>query len=429
VAFGTLIAAGAVLLATPLSAASGSWTSPIDALFTAVSAATDTGLVVVDTADHWSPFGQVVIAALMFLGGIGIMASATLAVFLGRASLERRAIASDAIESSLGGARDIIRGTVAFAVVVQLLGATALVVLFLTVAPSGAAGPLWSAGFHAISAFNNAGFDLIAGGRGFSVFADQPAVLIVVAALIVVGGLGFVVCLDIARKRRWRSFALETKLVIVGSIVLVAGGAVLVALFEWSNPATLGQLDAGGRVVNATFASVTARSAGLAAFDYAAAEAETTIVTMILMFIGAASGSTGGGIRVGTLAVLVVVAVATASRGAEPTVFGRRIAIQTTLRAVTVVLVSAIVTFVGWLAVTLLGDVPAGATLFEVISAISTTGLSTDGTDAYGDSARLALAACMFLGRLGPLALIILVFGRRDATEGVRRPTELVRVG
>jgi Trk-type K+ transport system membrane component len=150
---------------------------------------------------------------------------------------------------------------------------------------------------------------------------------------------------------------------------------------------------------------------------------------MILMFIGAASGSTGGGIRVGTLAVLVVVAVATASRGAEPTVFGRRIAVQTTLRAVTVVIVSAIVTFVGWLTAALLSDVAAGPTLFEVISAISTTGLSLVGSDAYDDPARLVLAACMFLGRLGPLALIILVFGRRTPTGGMRRPTELVRVG
>jgi trk system potassium uptake protein TrkH len=431
VGFVALIAIGTLVLATPAASRTGTWTRLQDALFTSVSAASDTGLVVVDTADHWSWLGQATIAAQMALGGLGIMASATLAVMMGRRTkLEDRATVTDAFGGTLGSARSIVRGTIAFAVGVQLVGAL-LFLPALAVAGRGG-GPFdlaWSSIFLAISAFNNAGFDLAHGGGGFGIYAGQPAILALTAALVVVGGLGFAIATDIARRRRWRSFALETKLVLLTTVILILAGAVGLAAYEWANPRTMGLMSPVDKVTNALFMSISPRSAGFSSVDLAGMQPETDGIIGLLMFVGTASGSTGGGIKVNTVAVLVIVAVASATRGASPGAFGRRLTYETITRAVTVVAVSFAAVFLGGLAVLTLSGAFAGAALFETISAFGTSGLSITGTATYDDATRLVLAACMFLGRLGPLALVILLFGRTGGHEQVRRPEAAVRVG
>ena len=332
-----------MFLVTPIASERGTWTSPIDALFTSVSAASDTGLVVVDTADYWSFWGELAIAALITVGGLGIMASTTLAVLLGRrASLASRATVIDTFGGSLGGARDIVRRAVMFALAVQVVGASSS--WSCSPSPGAGEGPAetaWQSIFYSTSAFNNAGFDLVGRERGFTVFASQPLMLLTTAVLIVIGGLGFVIAGDLGRHRRWRPLAVETKLVVVATAVLIVAGAVVLGLVEWSNPRTLGPLGLIDKLVNSLFASITPRSAGFSALDMRAMRPESDTMTTLLMFIGSASGSTGGGIKVNTLAVLILVVLATAGRRSEPEAFGRRIAVDTIARAVTVLMVSS----------------------------------------------------------------------------------------
>lgn len=432
IGFATIIAIGTVLLASPFASRSGQGTGLVDALFTSVSAASDTGLAVVDTGDHWNVFGQAVLAVLMFLGGIGIMAGATVAVLLGRrATLERRAQVSDTFGGNLGTARDIVRGTVIFAVAAQLAGAIVFAAVFVvdgSRVPQD--GPIWNAVFQSISAFNNAGLDLIGGGRGFTAFADRPLLLLVTASLIVLGGLGFVISLDLASKRRWRPLALETKLVVVGTIALIGIGWVALLGFEWTNSATLGALSPLDRLVNGFFMAVSPRSAGFSSVDMSDLRAETDLVLAALMFIGGASGSTAGGIKVGTLAVLVLVAVSVAGQREEPEAFGRRVPSTAVYRAIAVFFLFAVMNAAGIVLVAAVSSAPIGNVAFETVSALGTVGLSLGGTSDYGDAARVALTACMFLGRLGPLAVIILLFGRRSApTAAIHRPEEPIRIG
>jgi trk system potassium uptake protein TrkH len=431
VGFLTLSAIGTVLLASPFASRDGQGTRLVDALFTAVSATSDTGLAVVDTGDHWNVFGQGVLAVLMFLGGIGIMAGATLAVLLGRrATLERRAQVSDTFGGNLGTARDIVRGTLIFAVGVQIAGALVFLSIFL-LDGSGVPqdGPIWNAVFQAISSFNNAGLDLNGGARGFTVFADRPLVLLVTVALIVIGGIGFVISLDVMSKRRWRPLALETKLVLIGTVVLIAIGWGAVIAFEWTNPATLGPLAPLDKLINGLFMGVTPRSAGFATIQMSGMRAETDLVLGVLMFIGGASGSTAGGIKVGTLAVLILVALSVAAQRDEPEAFGRRVPTTTVYRAIAVFFLFAVMNAVGIVIVAALSSAPIGNVAFETVSALGTVGLSLGGTGDYGDPARIALTICMFLGRLGPLAIIILLFGRQSTVAPIHRPEEPIRIG
>jgi trk/ktr system potassium uptake protein len=431
IGFATITTIGTILLASPFASRDGQPTGLVDALFTAVSAASDTGLAVVDTGDHWNVFGQLVLATLMFLGGIGIMAGATLAVLLGRrATLERRAQVSDTFGGNLGTARDIVRGTLVFAVAVQLAGALAFTLLLLPDQPVTRDGPIWNAVFQSISAFNNAGLDLVAGGRGFTVFEDRPLVLLVAAALIVIGGIGFVISLDVVSKRRWRPFALETKLVVVGTIALISIGWVAVVAFEWTNPATLGSLSPLDKLTNGLFMGISPRSAGFASIQMSGLRPETDLVLAALMFIGGASGSTAGGIKIGTLAVLVLVAVSVAGQREEPEAFGRRVPSTTVYRAIAVFFLFAVMNALGIVVVAALSSAPIGNVAFETVSAFGTVGLSLGGTADYGDPARMALTACMFLGRLGPLAIIILLFGRGSGQPApIHRPEEPIRIG
>jgi trk/ktr system potassium uptake protein len=431
VGFSALIAIGTVVLVTPLASRSGEWTSPSDALFTSVSATSDTGLSVVDTGSHWSFLGQLAILALMAVGGVGIMASATLAVLLGRrATLASRVTVTDAFGGSLANARSVVRGAVRLAVVAQALGVVGFAIPFLLA--GGARDPatsLWQAIFYSASSFNNAGFDLSAPGLGFTVYASQPAVLAVSAALTVVGGFGFVIVADVAGRRRWRSLTLETKLVLVATAVLIVGGAVVIGVVEWANPRTLGPMGLVDKVTNALFMSITPRSGGLSSLSLPALHPVTDAVLTVLMFVGAGSGSTAGGIRVSTVAVLVLVVVATSGRRSEPEAFGRRIAVETISRAVTVLVVSFAAVFLGTLLVSSTSGTGIAPSVFETVSAFGTVGLSLTGTSSYNEVTQLVLAAWMFLGRMGPIALVILLFGREERVDAARPPEQSVRVG
>ena len=429
--FALLVIAGTVLLSLPIATRDGSVPDLVTALFTATSAACVTGLVVVDTATYWSPFGQAVILGLIQLGGFGFMTGSTFLLFRlvrHRSGLrDRLLVQAETGVLQLGGTAPLLRRVALFTIAVEVTGAIALAVVFV---PHTADLPqaAWWGLFHSVSAFNNAGFDVIGGFRSATPFVGEPAVLLMLAALIVVGGLGFALIADVSAKRSWVRLALETKIVVVTSIALLLVGAVLFAALEWNSPATLGTLGPGDRVVNALFHSASARTAGMNAVPVDALAPATLLVLIGLMFIGGASGSPAGGIKVNTFAVLLV-AIVSAGRGlASPIAFGRRIPHAVVYRALAVALLSIAVVFVTTLALAVLVDGDPIDLAFESVSALGTVGLSTGTTPGLPDPARLLLALAMFVGRLGPLTLALALTARARPVR-VQPAVESLRIG
>ncbi len=429
--FAALIAVGTILLVLPPMSEAGTWTSPVDALFTATSAVCVTGLVVLDTATHWSLPGEVVILALIQLGGLGIATSSTLLLILAmgrRTGLRDRLLVQESTGApTLGSVLPLLRRIAAFTLLVQACGAAILFVSRLA-AGDGPLQAAWWGIFHAGAAFNNAGFDVTGGFRSLTGSAEDPVVLGTIGALIVLGGLGYAIVADVVVRRRWGRLALETKMVLAGTAILLVGGAAFFSLVEWGNPATLGALPPPARLLNAAFLSVTPRTAGFNSVDTGSLLVPSLFVVMGLMFVGGASGSTAGGIKVGTLGVLLV-AIVSVGRG-EPSaaVFGRRIPHGIVYRSLAVALLGAVVVFGGALALELASDVDFVAVLFETFSAFGTVGLSTGITPGLPDPALVILVVVMFIGRLGPLVFVLALAGR--ARPVAHRPaSETLRIG
>lgn len=434
-AFATLIAIGTALLSLPFATTTGTATPIIDSLFIATSATCVTGLVVLDTGTHWSPFGQVVIAALMQLGGFGIMTGATilLALVIGRrTSLRDRVVVKESLGGlELGSVTWIVKRIAIFTIACEVIGAVILSARFVLGPEAGGVGdPLgvWWGIFHSISAFNNAGFDLIGGFRSLTPFRDDWVILGTHGILLVLGGLGWAIIGDAAIKRRFRKWALETKLVLMITAILLIGGAVVIGTTEWNNPATLGTLPVEQRGLNAVFESATLRTAGFTALDTAALYDETLFVVMALMFIGGASGSTAGGIKIGTLGVLIV-AIASSIRGQpSATAFGRRIQHAVVYRALTVLMLGLAVVLTVAFTLTALMDATFVQTLFEAVSAAGTVGASTGITADLPDAGRLLVTVTMFVGRLGPTTLVLALAARARPVP-YRHAVEAVRIG
>ena len=427
-----LIAIGTVVLMLPISSASGAWTSPVDALFTATSAVCVTGLVVVDTATWWSPFGHVVVLALIQLGGLGFMTGSTVLLLLlvGRGtSLNDRISAQETLGvRDLGSVRPVLRLVVGFTLVAEAAGWVALGLAFLA-RYGDPAKAAWYGLFHSISAFNNAGFDLMGDFRGFTGFADDPLVLVPVAILIVAGGFGAAIVGDVAGKRRWRRFALETKLVLSLSAVLFLIGTGALLVFEAGNPRTLGAMSPGEAVMNAMFQSVSFRSAGIPSVPTAALTDPSQVTGAALMFIGGASGSTAGGIKITTFAVLLAAVIATVRGQPHVAAFGRRVPDVDVRRALGVALLSLALLFVVVLSLEITAPgVSFLHLVFEAVSGFGTVGLSADVTPTLPEPALLIVASTMFVGRLGPLSLVLALAARARPT--VYRPAvESVRIG
>ena len=433
--FLVLIGIGTALLMLPIATNDGEPTRFVDALFTATSAACVTGLVVLDTASHWSPFGQVVILLLIQAGGFGIMAGSTLLllIFLGRRTTLRDRIV---VQESLGGLQlgtvtSVLKRIAIFTLAVEALGAVVLSVAFVSGPEAGPPGhPLgvWWGIFHSVSAFNNAGFDLTGGFRSLTPFVDDWVVLLTIAVMLTLGGLGFAIVGDAFSKRRWSRMALETKLVLGMTGALLVGGSLLIGFTEWSNPATLGRLPSEQRLLNALFESATLRTAGFTALDTGAFAEATLFVVMALMFIGGASGSTAGGIKVNTFSVLLIAIVSTVRGQPSAMAFGRRIQHAVVYRALAVALLALAWVFVVGLGLTLTSEATFVQTLFEAISAFGTVGASTGITPELPDQARMIAAFAMFVGRLGPLTLVIALAARQRPIP-FRPAVESVRIG
>lgn len=431
--FAAMIAFGTVLLALPVSSAGGQPTPLLDALFTATSAVCVTGLTVVDTGTHWSGFGQVVILLLIQAGGFGFMTSSTLLLLLvvrRRTRLRDRVLVQETIgRGGLGDVSGVVRRVALFTLLAEAAGA---IVLGWAMAGQGfgLGGSAWYGVFHSVSAFNNAGFDLMGAVGQSSVrgFVTDYAVLGALGILVFIGGLGYAIVEDMVSRRRWRRLALETKVVVVTTLALVVGGAVLIGLTEWNNVRTLGSLPDDRRALNAVFESVVLRTAGFSSLDTAGLLQPTLFVVMALMFIGGASGSTAGGIKVNTFSVLLIAIASTALGKPSAEAFGRRIQHVVVYRALAVALLYIAALFILGFTLELLSAEQFVDVLFEAVSALGTVGASRGITAGLPDMAHVVLVLAMFIGRLGPLTLVLALTARARPVS-YRHAVESVRIG
>lgn len=427
--FASLIACGTILLILPISTKSGQLTSPVNAFFTATSAVCVTGLVVVDTAEYWSFFGQAVILALIQAGGFGFMTSATvfLLAFGRRIGLRERLLIRESMGlEQLGGLVRIVKRLAIFTVAIELIGAVLFYLYFAARNSPGTA--VWVSVFQSISAFNNAGFDLFGNFRSLSDYQGAPVVLILTAVLIILGGISFLVLSDIIKSRSWGRLSLDSKTVLSTTLLLLAMGTVVILLTESNNPDTLGAMSLPQRVLNALFHSVTPRTAGFSTINMASLANYTLFFTMILMFIGGASGSTAGGIKVNTFGMLVATIWSTVRGREHASAFGREFSIPQIHRALTLVMLSlgllALVVFL----LTITEEFRFLNLLFEAASAFGTVGLSTGITPGLTTAGRFIITGTMFIGRLGPLALALALIQRQQPTT-YRYPEEAIRIG
>ena len=431
--FLALIAIGTVLLSLPISSQDRTWTPFLDALFTATSAVCVTGLTVVDTATHWSGFGQIVLLLLVQAGGFGIMAGSTLLLLLlgGRRRVglaDRIAVQQTTGELRLGGVLGVVRNVALFSLAVEAVGAVVLGIGFLR---SGAVGDVigatWWGVFHSVSAFNNAGFDLV-GPTSLTPFVGDPLVLVPVGILVLIGSIGFAVVADLSGRRHWRRLTVESRMVLLTTAAVVVAGSLAIMALEWDSPDTLGALPVGQRPFAAVFEAVSLRTAGFTIMPVSALAQATLFVVMATMFIGGASGSTAGGIKVNTFSLLLAAIVSTARGDSSPSAFGRRFSTELVYRAMSVALLSIAFLFVTALLLNLFTPAPFVAVLFESISALATAGGTTGVTDSADTAGRLVLIVAMFAGRLGPLTLV-LVLTARSRPAPYRHALDVIRIG
>jgi trk system potassium uptake protein TrkH len=450
--FAGFIAVGGVLLWLPLSSAPGRYTSLVDALVTATSAVCVTGLIVVDTPNHFSTFGEMVILLLIQAGGLGYMTiSSVLAIALGRAvSLQERLTLQEALnvqslDDLLRFAVTVMKLTLAF----ELTGAAVLAAWWWS--ELGAGRAVWFGVFHSVSAFNNAGFSLWS--DNLVRWRGDWVVNAVISTLIVCGGLGFFVLTELLRRpavarirRRLRQtlepeppplrLSVHTRLVLVATTVLLVGGALGIFLLEAENPRTLGPLPLAEQLLAASFQSVTARTAGFNTIDIGAMTPPALFLVMALMFVGASPGSTGGGVKTTTFSITVAALWATVRGDDEPHVFGRRLGADLVARAFFVSLIAFLTLngVAGALLVTEARDLLP--TLFETTSAFGTVGLSMGERGSvvslsafFTPAGKVLIAAMMFIGRIGPMTLAFAVARRATLRAQVRYPEGKVTIG
>lgn len=429
IVFTAFIAVVTVLLNLPVATADGTHTPFVDALFTAVSAVTVTGLVAVDTGAHWSLFGLVVIMLAMKIGGLGVL---TIASLLSLRVTRHMGLAQSIVTAqqtkaeSLGETRSVLLTILVTSTSLELITLLALLPGFLGRGES-LGDALFLSMFYAISAFNNGGF--VPEVAGVGQYASAPGFALPVAVATFIGSLGFPVILVLARHlRRLKAWSLHAKLTLSVTSILFGVTAVLFAAIEWTNPATLGPLSTGDKIMNSVFAAVMPRSGGFALVDTAALHPGTHLVQDFMMFIGGGSGSVAGGIKVTTFALLLLSIVAEARGDRDVTVFHRRIPHETIRQAIAVLVMSVSVVILGTFAITLLTRLPLDQVLFEVLSAFATVGLTTGITATLPDSALLVLVLCMYVGRIGPMSLGA-ALALRNRRHMVRLPADRPIVG
>ncbi|PDM39792.1 MULTISPECIES: TrkH family potassium uptake protein [unclassified Geobacillus] len=405
--FSFIILIGAFLLTLPAATVDGKGLPWLDALFTATSATCVTGLVVVDTGTTFTLFGQLVILALIQIGGLGFMAFATLfALILGkRISLKERLLIKESLNNlSIDGVVRLVKRILIFTAVIELIGGILLAIRFSFDMPLPKA--IYFGFFHAISNFNNAGFDLMGDFRSLTGYVDDPLVTLVVCTLITLGGIGFIVMNEVYEYRQTRRFSLHTKIVFVMSSILVVFGTILIFILEYHNPKTLQPLSPLGKFLASLYQAVTPRTAGSNTLNIPDLTQPTLFLIIFLMFIGASPGSTGGGIKTTTFATLLG-AVWSNIKGKEDVIFFRnRILYDTIYKALTVTVSGLFVVMMITMLLTITEpNKDFLMILFEATSAFATVGLSMGLTPELSPVGKILIILTMFAGRVGPLTI------------------------
>ncbi len=424
ISFLIAIVIGTFLLKLPLATNEGiSW---IDALFTAASATTVTGLVVVDTGETFTVFGQIVIMLLIQIGGLGLMTFAVLIVLvLGkRIGLKERMIVQEALnQTSIGGVIRLVKVLLLFAIVIELVATIFL--SFRWVPEYGFAFGVYTSVFHAISAFNNAGFSLWS--DSLISYVSDPVVNILITLLFITGGIGFTVLSDLWHTKEFHRLSLHTKLMLVGTLAINIVAMFLFFSLEYTNPATLGALDFGEKLWASYFQAVTPRTAGFNSLDISSMTTGSIVFMLLLMFIGAGSASTGSGIKVTTF-IVIVMAVWTFLRGRNETVvFERTIKNHIVIRSLAIVVISLFAVFLSIFALSITENAPFLMIVFEAFSAFGTVGLSMGLTGDLSPIGKEIIIVLMFIGRVGPLTLAFSL--ARTQKSNIRYPDGEVFTG
>ncbi len=432
-----VILLGAVLLSLPISSADGKATPFLDALFTATTSTCVTGLVVMPTVSAWSLFGQGVILVLIQIGGLGVITiiSAAMIFLQKRMGLGDRLLLQDAFNlNSLSGVVRFVKRVVAGTLVVEGLGALLYMTVFI---PKFGAKGIWISVFNSVSAFCNAGMDIIAENSLYD-YALNPLVNIVTCALIILGGIGYIVWWDVIRVMKLRSrkkvkffrtLTLHSKIAIAATLIFIVAGAVLIFVFEYDNPKTMGGYSVMQKIQASVFQSVTTRTAGFATVPQEHLTNASAIVCLLLMFVGGSPVGTAGGIKTVTFAVIVASAFSTIRNKTETDLFGRQITKQTVSKAVAVTCMSFLIVFVSTVLLSSVMDAPVLDIAFETVSATATVGLTRNLTPSLNGVGKLIIIVAMYLGRVGPISLAIAFNQKKDNQNIIRNPSEDISVG
>lgn len=425
-----VILVGALILTLPISTSTGESTNFLDALFTATSAVCVTGLVVVDTGTYWNTFGQTVIMILIEIGGLGFMSFTTLiAIILGKKiTLRERLILQDAMNTfNIQGLVKMVRYVLVFTVSVQFFGALLFSTQF--VPEYGLGRGMFYSIFHSISAFCNAGFDILGNFSSLVPYNSNIVVIMVASALIIIGGLGFTVWSELYSNKSLRKVSLHSKMVILMTTVLVLGGALLMFLFENNNVNTIGNMSFIDKIINSFFASVTPRTAGFNSIPTDGMTTAGQFLTIILMFIGGSPGSTAGGIKTTTIGILIVTIVCVIQGREDSEVFKKRFSKDLVYKAFTLIFIGVSLVIVVTM---LLSYTEKGASFialfYETVSAFGTAGLTLGLTSELSNIGKGLIIFMMYLGRVGPLT-VVLSITRKRKNSGIKYPEGKILIG
>lgn len=424
IVFAGIILLGAALLSLPAASRSGISCGFRPALFTATSATCVTGLVLYDTYTQWSGFGQTVIITLIQIGGLGFMSAATLVIFLlrKRIGLKQRLVMAQAFSvSDMDGIVRLQKMVLKGSFTIEGIGAAILFIRFLP--EYGFANALKWGVFHSISAFCNAGFDIfgcITPGSSLMEFQSDPIVLLTLGALVIVGGLGFLVWQDLAENRTFDKCNVYSRLVLVTTLGLVVTGWAVICLLEWNNPGTLGPMSVGDKLLNGLFQSVTLRTAGFASVDQGLLTDSGKAASMILMLIGGSSGSTAGGLKTVTFVVLLLFLSARARGRSTVCVYKRTIPQNQVLDAMTIAFLMVGLAYLGGIFISATSSVTFIDALYEAVSALATVGLTAGITGELSVPAQLLIIVYMYFGRVGMLTISMGFLARDRAEERFR---------
>ena len=428
---------GSALLVLPFSTKSGESVDYIDALFTAVSATCVTGLVTLPTVATWSVFGQIVILILIQIGGLGVITiTAGLMVAIHRKmGLKDSQLLSDALNvSTLSGLAEFVKKMLLGTFIIEGVGALLYMIVFV---PDFGAKGIWISIFNSVSAFCNAGIDIVAE-NSLCNYATNPLVNVVTCLLIILGGLGYVVWWDIIRvlkdvkRTKFRcvfKLTLHSKIVLVSTFALILIGGVSILAFEYNNPLTLKNYNFFDKMQIAFFQSITTRTAGFATLPQENLTNASAIICIILMFIGGSPVGTAGGIKTVTIVVLFATTIATVRGKNEVTLFQRNLSKQVTRKAVAVAFSSFVIVALSTILLSLATDAPALDVVFETVSATATVGLSRNLTSSLNVWGKLILSATMYFGRIGPISLATSFNLKKENINIIKNPTEDVRLG